>query len=322
MWNRGNQTGGQGSFAIADAVRAGSEDTLLTSPVFSLAKVASPALTFDTAFQDNNPGGPGTYADVDLSTDGGQTWASVWQNTSGITGPDTVSIPIPQAAAQSQVRVRFHYVTDRQGFWEVDDVQIGPCGKIRGGLVAGMVTDANTGDGLNGAAVASASRPAETATTAAAPGVGDGFYELFAAGTGTQPFTATDNRYTQATATVSVAANAVTRQDFTLQAGQVTVTPASFSATTTLGGSTSRKVTFTNNGTEPAHVTLAGQDDGFTPTGMPSHAKIARNPLQRIPAHVRPGAVKPRSRPAGKQWHGIQSGHPAPSDTQWMSIPE
>ncbi len=318
-WNRGNQTGGQGNFAIADALQA-NEDALLTSPVFSLAKVTSPILSFDTAFRDDNPGGSGTYAEVDLSTDGGQTWASIWRNTSGITGPDTVSIPVPQAAGQSQVRVRFHYVSNSQGFWEVDDVLIGPCGKIRGGLVAGMATDANTGDGLNGTAVASAARSAETTTTAAAPSVGDGFYELFAAGTGSQQFTATDNRYAPATATVNVTANAVTRQDFSLQAGHVTVTPASISATTTLGNSASSKVTFTNDGTKPAHVTLAGQDDGFTAMGGPSQAKLTETPVQRVRAHLTPGVMKPRSRMVGRPRPGLQRRRPAPSDTPWANL--
>ncbi len=317
--NRRNQTGGQGNFAIADALQApsGSEDTVLTSPVFSLAKVTKPVVTFDTNYSPN--AGPSDYADVDLSIDGGQSWASIWQNTTGTYRADSFAISIPRAVGQSQVELRFHFVSDRFGFWEVDNVGVDSCNALTGGLVAGTVTDANTSDGLDGATVASVATSAETTTTAAAPGAGDGFYELFAAGTGSQQFTTSDGRYVPATASVSVTANSVTRQNFSLQAGRINVSAASLSSTVGLGNSASRKVTFTNNGTASAHVTLAGQDDGFTPMdGNPASTHGA--PLQLIQGHFAPGPVKPQAVREAHGGSGIAPRKPEPSDPPWTSI--
>jgi hypothetical protein len=78
------------------------------------------------------------------------------------------------------------------------------CDKVGGGLVLGRVTDANTGAGVNGATVTSVDVPADSATSAAAPGdpnLGDGFYRLFSSATGSHAFTATRRAY----ATVSLA---------------------------------------------------------------------------------------------------------------------
>ena len=328
---RGNQTGGQGNFAIGDATQSpsGNEDTVLTSPVFSMAKLATPVLSFDTAYLAYGAGA----AEVDLSTDGGQSWSSIWQNTTGVTGPDTVSIAVPQAAGQSQVRVRFHFVASQSsGFWEVDSVDVGSCGPVRGGLVAGQVSDASTSDALDGATVTSAAHPAETTATADSPGAGDGFYELFAAGTGGQQFTATDGRYTLGTATVTVAGSAVTRQDYTLQAGHITANTNSISASAGLGNSTTRKVMFTNDGTAPAHVTLDGQEGPFTPMSSQPGARMAGPPLQRIKikghltpviqGHARPSRVKPQPHPRVWQKPSMHLRSPAPSDAPWASIPD
>ena len=200
-------------------------------------------------------------ADVDLSLDGGQTWTNVWEQTvNNFTG--SVSIPIPQAAGQSDVQVRFHF-TQTYGFgfpWSIDNVFIGKqtCVAQSGGLVDGIVTDNNTGDPVNGATVSDpAGASGVSSATPNDPNLSDGFYWLFSAA-GASQFTASDGAYTPSTQTVDVAANSVTHQNWSLQAGHLEVTPTSISETVTLGGSRTKLVKFSNDGTQPeigrAHV--------------------------------------------------------------------
>ena len=310
--------GSDGQYAVADsnASNSGTLDTTLTSPAVNLSGVSAPQISFDTWYRVY--GTQPEAAEVDLSLDGGATWTSVWQQTTtGVQGP--VDIPIPQAAGQPDVQVRFHYTGTNDWWWSLDNVVIGTakCAAAPGGLVAGVVTDANTGAALDGATVASAASRAETAVTADSPGAGDGFYELFAAGTGGQQFTATDGRYTPDTAAVTVAGNTVTRQDFALPTAHITASTNSVTAAATLGGSATRKVTFTNDGTAPAHVTLTGQDDGSTPTGSQTGTRMAGPPLQRIKAHLTTG-MKPRIRPGTSQRPGIRP--QSPDDAPWADI--
>ena len=115
------------------------------------------------------------------------------------------------------MQVRFHFTGNFGWWWELDNVFIGTrtCAPTPGGLVAGIVTDNNTGPRVNGATVASNadSRPV-TATSAATPddpNLSDGFYWLFSPLTGQHPFTATGRTTPGATATVNVAADSPPR---------------------------------------------------------------------------------------------------------------
>src|SRR5262249_29251038 len=157
----------------------------------------NPELTFNTEFQ---TGGPSTSADIDISTDGGATWQNAWHRIRYINGPAVVTVPLPMAAHQSAVQVRFHYTTTYDGWWELDNVVFGSrtCDPVPGGIVAGTVTDANTNGGVDGVTVTSADKPAEQATTAALrddPGLSDGFYWMFSSLAGTHDFTAVKRNY-------------------------------------------------------------------------------------------------------------------------------
>jgi N-acetylneuraminic acid mutarotase len=204
------------------------------------------------------------------------------------------------------------------------------CAAVRGGLVAGQVTDHNTGDPVNGATVTSVATSAETATTGAAPGVGNGFYELFAAPTGSQQFTAVSGRYSADTESPTVTANTVQQQDFSLQAGDLTITPGSLSATVALGNTASKTVIFTNDGTEPINMHLDAQDNGFTPMGATAAVQTVV-PVQRIKAHVTPRLITPSRRPRRHEAKpgirassgtvpGQRTGQSAPSDEPWAGI--
>jgi len=68
-------------------------------------------------------------ADVDVSTDGGLSWANVFSRTVDYSGPHTENIDLTALAAhQPDVRLRFHYYdAQREGWWQIDDVQVGQC---------------------------------------------------------------------------------------------------------------------------------------------------------------------------------------------------
>ncbi len=208
------------------------------------------------------------------------------------------------------------------------------------------MTDANTGDAVNGAQVASTGSGG-SGISAAAPGnraLPGGFYWLFSAQTGNQQFTATGpggRGYATATATVTVAANALTRQDWALKAARLS-SAGGISATVAMGSTATGKVTLTNNGTAPADVTLAGQDvsvppDISLPSLSPGRAPKTAQPAARRP----PAAVAPLHRikvqghiPRGAltlQFHSVtaaatrnpgpQLRQPTPSDAPWANIP-
>ncbi len=271
-----NPTGGTGGYAIATPLASSqfaAQDTSLVTPALDLSGVASPKVIFNDYQLDIN----GNFdISVDLSLDGGNTWTTVWQQTS-VPGTykanQVITIPIAQAAGKTSVEVRFHYAANGASIWALDNVLVGAprCTRVPGGLVAGVLSDANTGQPVNGATVASVSQPSESGTSvatgdAALPG---GFYSLFSPA-GAIKFTVTDGRYAPATGAVNVTANSVTRKDWVLQAGRLTMTPGAVSATESLGHATARRMTFTNNGGAPLQVALGEQAGGFTPTGMPS----------------------------------------------------
>jgi hypothetical protein len=220
---RANTTGGSGNFAIVDSDDYGQfhyQDTELTSPVLDFSADTSPAVQFDTDYQP----AVNSTATVDVSVDGGKTWTTAWTSSGfpGDPGPATVAALLPQAAGQSDVRVRFGYTGQWSQYWEIDNVFLGQrtCTQQTGGLVVGQVTGTG-GTAINGATVASVSNPSETATTVATPGddtINGGLYWLFVTGTGSQQFTASDTGYTSSTQTATVTSGQVTPLSFALTA--------------------------------------------------------------------------------------------------------
>ncbi|GAA1318239.1 hypothetical protein GCM10009635_03180 [Actinocatenispora thailandica] len=282
--NRGNKTGGDGGFAIIDSDHLGSsktEDTTLTSPVTDLSAVDSPAVGFDTYYD----GYSNQVADVDVSVDGGANWSNVWHETTGITSGHQ-EVQVPEAANQSAVQVRFHFTGHYGWYWELDDVFVGDayCAPVHGGLVAGQVKDANTGDGIKSASVSSDDKPAETASTTDA--VDGGFYWMFSSLTGAHPFTASKGGYQSVSQSVSVATDDVTRADFTLTAGQISVNKTSIKKTVGWGGTATGAVTVTNTGGQPATVKVGEQPGGFQ-----MQSKSTGAPLHKVKAHTTPTRI-------------------------------
>ncbi|MCP9967486.1 S8 family serine peptidase [Actinomadura madurae] len=219
---RPNKTGGSGGFAIVDSDHSGQshvQNTFLTSPTVNMTGRKNPAIEFA---HDLRPAVNSTAA-VDLSVDGGRTWATVWHDAGfpGAPGPARKIVPLPQAVGKAGVKVRFHYLGQWSGWWAVDDVFVGDrtCEPVAGALLTGRVSDAAGGDGIVGAAVTSEADPAGEATTIATPddpGQDDGLYWLFSAATGEQRFTASKEGYGSSTQTVTLTPGRIAVSDFGL----------------------------------------------------------------------------------------------------------
>jgi Bacterial Ig-like domain len=122
---RTNNTGGAGSFAIADSDNAGSVNmnTELRSPAFDLTTYSSVTLAFKTDFYYYS----GEIADVDVSVNGAAgPWTNVWRKTAGYRGPRSELVDISAlAAGKANVMVRFHYYNANYAwYWQVDSVTV------------------------------------------------------------------------------------------------------------------------------------------------------------------------------------------------------
>ncbi|MEU8638942.1 carboxypeptidase regulatory-like domain-containing protein [Amycolatopsis sp. NPDC048633] len=268
---------GTGNYAIASPITRGgkAEDTTFTSPVLDLTGDKAPVLSFGGLYL---PAGDSELG-ADLSLDGGTTWTSLWHQSTDVV-QTTVSIPLPQAAGQDSARVRFHFRGDGDSLAELDDVVVGSCSASDGGLVAGVVTDANTGQPLNDVTVADSARSAVSAPTPDDAALSDGFYELFDT-TGAHQYTASYPRYASPALKTTTALNSVARLDVKMKAGQLAVGSAGLAVSKTMGQVATQTVKLTNSGTAPVHVSLGEHATGFT--AVDPSAAAGWQPMANVP---------------------------------------
>jgi N-acetylneuraminic acid mutarotase len=300
---RGNSTGGGGRFAILDGFHLGWEsvDSELVSPSYNLSAEKDPEVTFDTFVPPYQELGK-PDRDLDVSVDGGDTWTTVWSGPGSVAVPTHVTVPLSAYAGQRDVRIRFHYsVPGLGGIWQIDNVAVGTRDfvTVPGGLIVGQVTDANTGAGVIGATVATdAADPADPASgrsaptapahttsvpTAADPVLGDGWYWLFSPITGQR--TVTVDRLAlnyPALARKITVSGGVTRADFALTAGLLTVAPGSLTASLFPGIERTIALTVSNTGGAPARFIVGEQAVLSTDDGL--RTAPARVPRLRVPA--------------------------------------
>jgi subtilisin family serine protease/N-acetylneuraminic acid mutarotase len=314
-----NQTGGTGGFAIGQTPGGGVElDAALLSPPLDLSRRTNPVVSFRQDFITIKE-----LADVDLSLDGGTTWQTILHQDRSVRKTQTV-VPIPQAAGQKNVRVRFNYqdATFNSWYWQVDDVFIGDltCGPVPGGIVVGQVSDRNTGAAVNGAAVR---RDKTTVQSAATPGdsaLGDGFYSTFVPA-GRQSLGASAPEYQDVSSRVTVRSGRVTRVDFRLPAGQLSVHPVAVTAQVAKGRSTTARFTVRNTGSAPVQVSVGERrvDSAASATAADYVAMLTgANRVVRVPGDYSPlGFTGPASASHTSLQHGQEPGPPAASP--WVS---
>jgi len=243
----GNLTGGTGFFAVVNSDCPGPgvhiDSSLITSTV-DMSAFSSAVVRFHEDYRSL-----GDNADVDISTDGGDTWTNVLAQTSDQRGPRTVNVDISSVAVgHNSVQARFHnYNADFAWWWQVDDVQLGQLGCVPGGcgLVVGHVTSTATGNGLNGATVEVDG--GNSTKTFAAAGQGDGFYAVFA-DAGNQSLTASQKLYGSVSHNVLVVPGATENVDFSLPSGKLAADPLGFQVILNPGGTLDQTLNLTNSG--------------------------------------------------------------------------
>ncbi|MFC5828288.1 hypothetical protein [Nonomuraea insulae] len=331
---RSNQTGGGGGFAIVDDFAEGwaKLDTELLSPAYDLTKVKTPVAEFETHFppleQLDVP-----KATVDVSVDGGTTWSTAWTSPKTLAGPAHVSVPLAAFAGEKDVRLRFHYVGGLGNMWEIDKVAVGTrtFAPVKGGLVVGLVSDANTGEGVLGATVYSEGhshghghghrdkpQTEGRAITVATPddtALGDGLYGLFSPETGRREVTADKAAFGYpATSEAARVTSGTVRADIALAAGRISVTPAAVDSAVTWGGDKDVTVTVRNTGKGPATFTVGEQPGGGT---APTTLTETGTPAAGTPPH-RVKAGPPTGFGSGHKGEPGQAA-PRPGDT-WRTL--
>ncbi len=159
----------------------------------------------------------------------------------------------------------------------VDDVVLAyatPCVAPTGGLIVGNVYDANTDDGINGAAVSGTGGSTTTAATLDDPGVADGFYTLFSPA-GSQVFTATKPPYTPAYTTTTITAGDAKQVNFTLSAPLLDYEPEPVSVELSGNQQTVETLTFTNTGTADLNWSIV---EAGIPGGAYSNGPLVTHP--------------------------------------------
>ena len=327
-----NLTTGSGNFGTADPYdhNGAAEDTDFVSPVMDLSGQPAADLKFLTAYLP----AAGTVAEIDGSGDGGKTWHQIW-TANGSVVQGAVDVPLTGLAGHAGVQVRFHYSGAGQSLWEIDNVYVGTCRTVPGGIVEGTVTDGNTHRPLNGAVTTDTASATTTATSHPTPdgaGTADGFYWLFSQGAGRHTYTTAANRYATLTTTAGTVADSVVEHDVTLQAGRLSVGPSSLSVSEELGKKTQRDITLTNTGRAPLHVTLGEQSGGSTTpvagaaaasSESPTGTTTVPVPLKKVPGSyptgpaVRSASADPSALTPAKQTPAIA---PATDAGGWQAI--
>jgi hypothetical protein len=318
----GNDTGGDGAFAIVDSDYAGRgmhQDSELISPAYDFTGKSSPELAFDTEYVLTPLR---QTLGVDASADGGATWTSVWEpadDDSGFAGPGEVEIPLTAFAGKPAVRLRFHYTATDGWYWGVDNVFVGQRDypATPGGMVVGTVTDANTGQGAVDTTVTDRNDPAVHATAVATPddpNLGDGFYSLFVPTAGGHSLTAVKSNYTALSKTVKVAADSTVSAAFKLKTGRLEMTPGPIDVSVALGKHATRKLKVRNTGSAPATLQIGEQPGGL----QPSAANGA--PLRLVKGNYSPRSVQ--SQLKGGPAAAEPPAAPSVSADVWQSAPD
>jgi hypothetical protein len=316
--SRGNLTGGEGNFAIVDSDHLGigqEQDSTLTAPTVDFTGDDTPMVSFDSYYK----GFGGQSGKVEYSVDGGSTWISAWEQTTGTTSGHE-QVELPEAANQADVQVRFHFTGSWGYYWEIDNVQIGTLSlkKVSGGLVAGNVTDQNTGDGVNGATVTNSADETESTTTVPTPDnadLPDGFFWMFNQGSGARSYDVTKGGYSDASVAANLQVDYITKADVALAAGQLSVNKTTLKRIVDWKGAKSGNIKLTNTGTAPATVKVGERAGGFTV--LAKHGAK----LNRVKAHTSMHSMaKAAKKSFGAKSDAIKRHDATPSDSTWESM--
>lgn len=278
-WRDGKFTNVGGVAAMVDPVQdyintgmgyQGPYDTsLITAPIPVSTLPASPILSF---LLDGEVYVTGAL-DVDMSADGGATWT----NLAHITGVHGLSyqaggqlyqlpITIPNGTTSIEFRWRHHgQDAFHGGYMQIDNVGVGACQPIPGGIVTGRVTSISGGQGQSGAEVRDSQSPRQDTLAIEPPSgatTGAGAYWLFVP-TPTDlmtKLTASAVGYAPASATVTVPSGGEVEHDFKLGAAQIAAAPSQIDIHVMVNNQVSDTLKVTNTGNAPGHYEFLSFD--------------------------------------------------------------
>ncbi|MFD6973589.1 carboxypeptidase regulatory-like domain-containing protein [Streptomyces sp. NPDC059949] len=282
-----NLIGDGGYASVMPAANGGKPDeTDLISPPFDLTGEKSADLRFNVL----NVLSAESHADASVTTDGGKSWTQLWSTSEIYFGP--VEVPLTAALGHRNVQVRFHFKGAGDSYFQVAAVSIGHCRQLPGGLVHGIVRDANTGQPVNGATVAHTPAGATERWTSAVtttvpedPSLqGGGFYWLYSSQPGRNTVTSTAPRYAKSVQTVDVR-HAVQTVDPVLRAGRLKVSSDSVSMKTALHGRTGKDITLTNTGGAPLRISV---EENSRPSVAPAPSVTAGPEWEKTPDYPEP----------------------------------
>ena len=328
-----NYTGGTGTAADADSNAAGPgggpyDTSLVTPPIPVTSLPANPVLKYKANYVEYS----GNEAlDLDYSTDGGTTWTNIshWTTTHGtLYGLPGVNVQVPVGSyvpASGSIQFRWHYynpVSSYDWYAQVDDVSIGTCAPLPGGLTEGSVTVASSGSPLIGATITD-DQGASTTTFAnpADPNLANGLYILFSAA-GSRTLTATDGLYSPGTASVTVANNGLQQQSFALDSAQFAPSPATFNVNVMVNSQLTKTLTIANTGTGSGVFKILAID-APPPGTAPVAAMGSGAPLHTIHGHFSPDSLHSlamRGLNAEAQAGNMQTSAPATGTAAWVAV--
>jgi len=261
-----NFTGGTGFAAEANDDHGGSGlgaySTQIISPPIDVSSLANANISWNENVQFLGT----SELDFDISTDGGNTWITIFPQDLNTTGDCGTLYGTPGCSVSGSIasylpssgtfQLRWHFYNTDPNAWDwytqIDDVLLGAgCAKVPGGLVTGRIRDANTRLGLTGATVSDSNTPSNTTksiTNSADSNLPTGWYWLFSNTNSADVITASDSGYSNASATLNVADDSITNQNLMLGAAQFVGTPGSYDLHVMVGTNSDQLFTIQNTG--------------------------------------------------------------------------
>jgi hypothetical protein len=294
----GNYTGGTDTAATADSndvlPRGGAYDTSLVTPPIPVTRLqGETTLMYKASYIEYSD----EALDLGISTDGGKHWTTIthWASDHGtlyaLPG-ESETVDLAQylpASGDFQLRWRYYELNNGFDYYaQIDDVAIGGCVPLPGGLVEGQVTDQASGKALIGARVSSdTDKGTKTFVNPADANLPAGFYLLFV-GAGKHALTASYGQYSPATASVSVAKNGIKTQNFALKAPKFTANPGSVKLHVTVGEEKTQTFTVKNTGNGAGQFKIIAIDAPPPPAGAAAAQAV---PLHTVKGHFTPAMM-------------------------------
>lgn len=285
-----NNTGGTGTAAEGNnsnniGPASVAFDTSLVTPPIAVTSLAGASILKYRAFF---TGGTTFPMDLDITTDGGSIWTTISHFTNSFYSGEIERVDLsPYLPASGNFQLRWRWTGPAgvyfSGITQIDDVVIGACAPVQGGLVMGQVSDANTGKGIVGVHVADENGTgSETVENPADPDFPVGFYLFFdAAGQHTLTASAYSN-YSSETAGVTLNNNALVTQNFVLDTAQFGVDPGQFTLHVMVDSSATASFALSNSGSASGQYSVLGID-APVPATQQSPAVGEGAPLIKVP---------------------------------------